>query len=81
LKALLISQNITLISFPSSKAFPNSLVMTDIQSTIKLFADDTSIYLIVNDPNETADSLNNDLTKIHDWATKWLVTFNAGPQL
>jgi hypothetical protein len=26
-KALLISQNTTLISFPSSKAFPNSLVM------------------------------------------------------
>ena len=51
--------------------------MTDIQSTIKLFADDTSLYLIVDDPNETADSLNNDLTKIHDWATKWLVTFNA----
>jgi hypothetical protein len=35
------------------------------------------IYLIVDDPNETADSLNNDLTKIHDWATQWLVTFNA----
>jgi hypothetical protein len=51
--------------------------VTDIQSTIKLFADDTSLYLIVDDPNETADSLNNDLTKIHDWATKWLVTFNA----
>ena len=51
--------------------------MTDIQSTIKLFADETSLYPIVDDPNETADSLNNDLTKIHDWATKWLVTFNA----
>jgi hypothetical protein len=45
-------------------------IVTDIQSTIKLFADDTSLYLIVDDPNETADSLNNDLTKIHDWATK-----------
>ena len=22
-------------------------------------------------------TLNNDLTKIHEWATKWLVTFNA----
>jgi hypothetical protein len=51
--------------------------VTDIQSTIKLFADETSLYPIVDDPNETADSLNNDLTKIHDWATKWLVTFNA----
>jgi hypothetical protein len=45
-------------------------IVTDIQSTIKLFADDTSLYLIVNGPNETADSLNNDLAKIHDWATK-----------
>ena len=51
--------------------------VTDIQSTIKLFADDTSLYLIVDDPNEPADSLKNDLTKIHDWATKWLVTFNV----
>jgi hypothetical protein len=51
-------------------------IVTDIQSTIKLFADDTSLYLIVDDPNETADSLNDDLTKIHDWATKWLA-FNA----
>jgi hypothetical protein len=52
-------------------------IVTDVQSTIKLFADDTSLYLIVDDPNETADSLNNDVTKIHDWATKWLVTFKA----
>jgi len=44
--------------------------VTDVQSTIKLFADDSSLYLIIDDPNETADSLNNDLTKIHDWATK-----------
>ena len=51
--------------------------MTDIQSTIKLFADNTSLYLIEDDQNETADSLNNDLTKIHAWAIKWLVTFNA----
>jgi hypothetical protein len=36
-----------------------------------------STLSLVHDPNETADSLNNDLTKIHDWATKWLVTFNA----
>ena len=51
--------------------------MTDIQSTITLFADNTSLYLIEDDQNETADSLNNDLTKIHAWAIKWLVTFNA----
>ena len=28
-------------------------ILTDINSTIKLFADDTSLYLIVDDPQET----------------------------
>ena len=31
-------------------------IVTDKQSTIKLFADDTSLYQIIDDPNETADS-------------------------
>jgi hypothetical protein len=32
-------------------------ILTDINSTIKLFADDTSLYLIVDDPQETAQTL------------------------
>ena len=51
-------------------------IVTEIQSTIKLFADDTSLYLIVDDPTETAVLLNQDLTKIHEWSMKWLVKFN-----
>ena len=39
-------------------------IVTNIQSTIQLFADDTSLYLIVDDPNETENSLSNDLTKL-----------------
>jgi hypothetical protein len=38
-------------------------ILTDINSTIKLFADDTSLYLIVDDPQETAQTLNDDLVK------------------
>jgi hypothetical protein len=51
-------------------------ILTDINSTIKLFADDTSLYLIVDDPQETAYILNDDLVKLHAWSTKWLVYFN-----
>ena len=43
---------------------------------MRLFADDTSLYLIVEDPNETASILNNDLETIHNWADTWLVKFN-----
>ena len=51
-------------------------ILTDINSTIKLFADDTSLYLIVDDPQETTQTLNDDLVKLHAWSTKWLVNFN-----
>ena len=56
--------------------FINDIII-DIQSNIKLFADDTSLYLIVDDPINTATILNSDLDKIHEWSRKWLVTFNA----
>ena len=55
--------------------FINDIVI-DIQSTIKLFADDTSLYLIIDNPQTTADILNRDLDKIHTWSTNWLVSFN-----
>lgn len=48
-----------------------------IASNIKLFADDTTIYMEVNDPNQTAHILNHDLTTLKAWADQWLVTFNA----
>jgi hypothetical protein len=51
-------------------------ILTDINSTITLFADDTSLYLIVDDPQETAQTLNDDLVKLHAWSKKWLVNFN-----
>lgn len=51
-------------------------IVEDINSCIRLFADDTSLYIIVDNPADAADELNSDLLKIHQWATKWLVTFN-----
>ena len=51
-------------------------IVTEIHSSIKLFADDTSLYVIVDNPRESAITLNNDMATIHAWSTKWLVNFN-----
>jgi hypothetical protein len=37
---------------------------------IKLFADDTSLYLIVDNPNDTAFLLNQDLNQLQRWSEK-----------
>ena len=50
--------------------------MKDIRSSIRLFADDTSVYIIVDDPIAAAELLNLDLDKITKWAKEWLVKFN-----
>ena len=43
-------------------------IVDDIHSCIRLFADDTSVYIIVDNPISAADDLNADLAKIHAWA-------------
>ena len=43
-------------------------IVVDINSSIKLYADDTSLYIIVDDPIQAAEQLNLDLAKIHRWA-------------
>ncbi|MCG8113035.1 MAG: reverse transcriptase domain-containing protein [Candidatus Thiodiazotropha taylori] len=55
--------------------FINDIVL-DIGSHIRLFADDTSLFIVVNDPVNAADCLNSDLEKVSHWASTWLVTFN-----
>ena len=36
----------------------------------------TSLYVIVDNPRESAITLNNDIATIHAWSTKWLENFN-----
>ena len=43
-------------------------IATDICSNIRLFADDTSLYTVVDDPSDAANCLNTDLDKISQWA-------------
>ena len=51
-------------------------IVTEIDYCTRLFADDTSLFIIVNDPVASAEQLNADLIKILQWAETWLVTFN-----
>ena len=51
-------------------------IVEDIRFYIRLFADDTSLYIIVDNPVDAATELSSDLLKIHHWATKRLVIFN-----
>ena len=45
-------------------------IVDEIGSCIRLFADDTSLYMIVEDPSSVADLMNTDLSKIHSWANQ-----------
>ena len=51
-------------------------IVNNIYSNIELFADDTSLYLIVDESIDSARQLNSDEDSIHQWAERWLVKFN-----
>ena len=48
----------------------------ELKSNVKLFADDTSLFTVVKDKNESANILNNDLHSISTWAYNWKMLFN-----
>ena len=51
----------------------------ELKSNAKLFADDTSLFYIVKDENESANALNHDLSQISKWAFNWKMLFNPDP--
>ena len=53
----------------------NDLTM-DLKCNVKLFADDTSLFTIVQDPNTAASDMNHDLELIKKWAHDWRMSFN-----
>ena len=48
----------------------------DLSTTAKLFADDTSLFSIVQNVSTSASHLNNDFSKISNWAFQWKMSFN-----
>ena len=52
----------------------------ELKSNAKLFADDTALFTIDKDKNESANILNDDLQLISNWAYKWKMLFNPDPK-
>ena len=52
-------------------------ITDNIVSTVKLLADDTSIFSAVNDAKISADEINKDLQKISEWVYRWKMSFNS----
>ena len=63
------------IDHPSYIRHINDIV-SEIRTNIRLFADDSSLYNIVQNPESAALCLNLDLIKISNCAKLWLVSFN-----
>ena len=45
-------------------------------SEVRMFADDTILYVIVDNPADSLDSLNEDLQRVSQWASDWIVKFS-----
>ena len=48
-----------------------------LHADIKLFAEDTLLFSVVDDIGESASKLNNDLIRIQEWAYQWKMSFNS----
>ena len=46
------------------------------QCNIKLFVDDTSLFIEFDNPDVAAEALNKDLVNIQGWADQWLIKFS-----
>ena len=51
-------------------------IVKELSANVRLFSDDTSLYVIVEDSISAVNLLNNNLLKVSSWAGKWLVKFN-----
>ena len=56
--------------------FMNDITFVTQFCKIRLFADDTCLFIEVDNPDLGTQQLNTDLESINDWAKKWLVTFS-----
>ena len=48
----------------------------NLESSAKLFADDTPLFSTVHNPLLSAEIMNKDLIKISTWANRWEMSFN-----
>ncbi len=56
--------------------FINDITEVVLHTKIRLFADDTCLFVTVDNRDQTADLVNTDLQALQEWSNKWLVTFS-----
>ncbi|MCP3899199.1 MAG: hypothetical protein GY707_05745, partial [Desulfobacteraceae bacterium] len=54
----------------------NDIIHAVNYSQIRLFADDTCLFIEVDNRDETTPKINSDLDSINKWSKKWLITFS-----
>ena len=57
--------------------FINDIVYVIHHCQIRLFADDTCLYITVDNREEAALLINEDIDNIQTWADQWLINFSA----
>ena len=55
----------------STSPYIHNDLSENLPSTVKLFADDKSLFSTVHEPNISASQLESNLKKISHWAYKW----------
>ena len=50
--------------------------LSDIKSNVNVFADDTMLFSVVNNPTISVNELNHDLKVISQWVYQWKMNFN-----
>ena len=53
-----------------------NFIVETLNCNVRLFADDTSLYVIVENPITAGNILNSNLSGMHAWSEQWLVNFN-----
>ena len=48
-------------------------------TNVKLLADDTFLFTVVDDNQTSANDLNKDLKIINNWGFQWKMKFNSDP--
>ena len=51
-----------------------------LECNVKLFADDKSLFTVVQDPNAASENINHDFALVSQWAHHWKISFKPDQQ-
>ena len=54
-------------------------IPANLECNVEIFVDDTSLFSLVRDPNESSAKLGRDLGRVARWAHQWKMSFNPDP--